>query len=193
MMVRYWRSLMLPGVLMFIGWTLSRLGSIVASRSDGQLSRITPSPSGWEHLGSWPAHHFEAWIAAWNYYDENVIYPGREFDAGVTTIQCHPHVEHLLATGSYVDSVRMFDVHYPLRPLVSVNVGGGAWRVKWHPNIERKEDLVVACMRDGFKVVRLHDSVIAMGSIEEEPVDDKWLVTTRFDEHASLAYGVHWK
>jgi len=28
-------------------------------------------------------------------------------------------------------------------------------------------------MRDGFKVVRFHDSVMAMNSVEEEPVGDK--------------------
>ena len=94
---------------------------------------------------------------------------------------------------SYDDSVRIFDIRHPLRPLLSVDVGGGAWRVKWHPNLERKQDLLVACMHDGFKVVRLHDSVIGMSSVEKEPVDDKWDVTTRFDEHTSLAYGADWK
>ena len=58
--------------------SFSRFGSIVVSRSDGQLSNIALSPTGWDTLASWPAHDFEAWIAAWNYYDENVIYSGKE-------------------------------------------------------------------------------------------------------------------
>ncbi len=39
-------------------------------------------------------------------------------------------------------------------PLTEVDVGGGAWRIKWHPSSARKHDLLVASMHDGFKVVR---------------------------------------
>lgn len=73
----------MPLSLIFSGFILNlsflRLGSIITSRSDGQLSNITPSPSGWEALASWPAHDFEAWIAAWNYFNNNIIYSGKEF------------------------------------------------------------------------------------------------------------------
>lgn len=113
--------------------------------------------------------------------------PFIRFDAGVTSIQSHPHIEHLLAVGSYDDTVRLFDTRKPLVPLTKANVGGGAWRVKWHPSADRKGDLLVACMHDGFKVVRFGvDLEFGTG------VELGWEAVKRFDSHASLAYGVDW-
>lgn len=124
------------------------------------------------------------------------------FEGGVTSIQSHPHIEHLLAVGryyiprslhidhltstcSYNDTVRLFDVRKPLKPLTEANVGGGAWRVKWHPHVERKHDLLVACMHDGFKVMHFNSAHQMI------PTED-YAVVKRFDEHQSLAYGVDW-
>ena len=69
-------------------------------------------------------------------------------------------------------------------------VGGGAWRVKWHPSPHRTHDLLVAAMHDGFKVVKFHD----MWTKEDTPpvFSEKWDIIERFDEHKSLAYGVDW-
>ncbi|KAF9502587.1 hypothetical protein BS47DRAFT_42812 [Hydnum rufescens UP504] len=72
----------------------------------------------------------------------------------------------LTGSNSHDHSMQVFDIHYPLHPLISVNVG---------PNIEQKED---ACMHDGFKVNELHDSVTVISLVEEELVDDKWSVIT---------------
>ena len=71
-------------------------------------------------------------------------------------------------------------------------MGGGAWRVKWHPSAARKNDLLVACMHDGFKVVRfdLDGRLGDMGKGSDRPND--WKVIKRFDSHESLAYGVDW-
>ena len=115
------------------------------------------------------------------------------FDAGVTTIQSHPHIEHILAVGSYDNTVRLFDTRKPLVPLTQVDVGGGAWRVKWHPSPKRKNDLMVACMHDGFKVVRFAFAD-GDGDVAESlsAATDPWEVVTRFDQHTSLAYGVDW-
>jgi diphthine methyl ester acylhydrolase len=66
---------------------------------------------------------------------------------------------------------------------LEADVGGGAWRVKWHPSPSRGRDLLVACMHDGFKTLRFGD---ALGG------DQSWEVMKRFDEHQSLAYGVDW-
>lgn len=71
-----------------------------------------------------------------------------------------------------------------MRPLDEVAIGGGAWRVKWHPSPSRSNDLLVACMHDGFKVVSF--------SQEEEKGGWKSEVRGRFDGHESLAYGVDW-
>ena len=48
--------------------------------------------------------------------------------AGVCTISPHPRAPHLLATGSYDESVRLWDVRVPDRPLMVAQVAGGSQR-----------------------------------------------------------------
>jgi len=183
-------------------------GSLIVSLSNGSLSLLNPDSTGSLQVShSWHAHAYEPWIAAWDYWDTSVVYSGgddlklkswdirqplsqpgftnKKFDAGLTAIQSHPHIEHILAVGSYDNTVRIFDTRKPVLPLTQVDVGGGAWRVKWHPSASRKSDLLVAAMHDGFKVVRFAPSA-----------DDSTLVdgqiVKRFDEHESLAYGADW-
>ncbi|KAK7064228.1 WD-repeats-region domain-containing protein [Favolaschia claudopus] len=182
------------------------LGSLVVSLSNGSLCLLTPAENTLSISDTWHAHDFEPWIAAWDYWDSPVIYSGgddlklkgwdirqgfsqptftsKRFTAGVTTIQSHPHVENQFAVGSYDNIVRIFDKRKPLLPVTQLDVGGGAWRVKWHPSPSRKNDLLVACMHDGFKVARFGSS------------DDAELtggeVVKRYDNHASLAYGADW-
>ena len=105
------------------------------------------------------------------------------FDAGVTCIQSHPNLEHLIAAGSYDATVRIFDTRKPLKPLSQADVGGGAWRVKWHPSPSRSLDLLVAAMHDGFKIMRFHASDANGGN---------WETLKEHNEHNSLAYGVDW-
>ncbi|KAH9944379.1 WD-40 repeat-containing protein [Epithele typhae] len=184
------------------------MGKLVVSLSNGSLSLLSPSAAELVVTDSWHAHDYEPWIAAWNYWDTNVVYSGgddlqmkgwdirqggaqptftnKRFDAGVTTIQSHPFVEHLMAVGSYDNTVRLFDTRKPLVPLTQVDVGGGAWRVKWHPTPARKNDLLVACMHDGFKVVRFE----LIGEDPVQPLSSE--IIKRFNEHTSLAYGVDW-
>ena len=80
---------------------------------------------------------------------------------------------------SYDEKVRFFDTRNLLKPLSELQVGGGVWRLKWHSAPERQDDLLVACMHDGFKVV--NRSRGADTTILKE-----------FREHASLAYGADW-
>jgi len=75
----------------------------------------------------------------------------------------------------------------PLQTVKQAKVGGGAWRVKWHPEVSRQHDLLVACMHDGFKVVDFEPS----DPDNQESIQD-WRISARFDEHKSLAYGVDW-
>lgn len=79
--------------------------------------------------------------------------------------------------------MRVFDKRNLRRPVAEHDVGGGIWRVKWHPSEARKQDLLVACMHDGYKVVHLSSS---SGS---DPA-----ITTQSEnrEHESLAYGADW-
>ncbi|KAF9229278.1 WD-40 repeat-containing protein [Gyrodon lividus] len=190
------------------------LGSLVVSLSNGSLSLLKPSYQGDLTISDkWHAHDHEPWITAWNYWDTSVLYSGgddlkmkgwderqgfdqpifvnKRFDAGVTAIQSHPHIEHLIAVGSYDNKVQLFDTRKPLKPLMDVDVGGGAWRVKWHPLAERKHDLLIACMHDGFKVV--HFDLAATGDDPRLLADGaSYEIAKRFDGHESLAYGVDW-
>ncbi|KIK92315.1 hypothetical protein PAXRUDRAFT_147591 [Paxillus rubicundulus Ve08.2h10] len=192
----------------------SSLGSLIVSLSDGSLSLLRPCSQGELAISDkWHAHDHEPWIAAWDYWDTSVLYSGgddlkmkgwderrgfgqptfvnKRFEAGVTTIQSHPHIEHLIAVGSYDNKVRLFDTRKPLKSLMDVDVGGGAWRVKWHPLAERKHDLLVACMHDGFKIIRFGSGA---ASDEQSLFADgaSYEIAKRFDEHESLAYGVDW-
>ncbi|KAM5536189.1 hypothetical protein V8D89_010088 [Ganoderma adspersum] len=185
------------------------LGDLIVSLSNGSLALLRPGDDGLVQADSWHAHDYEPWIAAWDCWDTNVVYSGgddlkmkgwdvrqggtqpiftnKRFDAGVTTIQSHPYMEHMLAVGSYDSTVRLFDTRKPSTPLTQVDVGGGAWRVKWHPSEARKADLLVACMHDGFKVVRFD-----LGGDVGERAPCSGEVLKRFDKHGSLAYGVDW-
>lgn len=89
---------------------------------------------------------------------------------------------------SYDSTVRLFDTRKPLIPLAQADVGGGAWRVKWHPSAARQNDLLVACMHDGFKIVQFDLDKIA----SDKSYTDLWKIKKRFDAHESLAYGVDW-
>lgn len=73
-----------------------------------------------------------------------------------------------------------------------MDIGGGAWRVKWHPSPGRKADLLVACMHDGFKVLRMSEDLLAPTASPSEPGSQSYETLVRFDEHASLAYGADW-
>lgn len=91
--------------------------------------------------------------------------------------------------GSYDGCVRLFDTRKPLDPLASSDVGAGVWRVKWHPSVQRKNDLLTACMHGGFKVVRWSDET-AIGHL---PATDTNVIAADFQGHESLAYGVDWR
>lgn len=80
--------------------------------------------------------------------------------------------------------MRIFDTRRPSKPVAQVTVGGGAWRVKWHHDPGKMGCLLVACMHDGFKVVQFNSA--------EGLEMDRGVISFRFDEHNSLAYGVDW-
>ncbi|KAI0033176.1 WD-40 repeat-containing protein [Vararia minispora EC-137] len=191
----------------------SSLADLVVSLSNGDLALLRQDATGGLSVrDSWHAHDYEPWIAAWNYWDTNIIYSGgddlkmkawdiragfsqpvainKRFTAGVTTIQSHPNTEHIIAVGSYDSSVRLFDTRKLLTPLTQAEVGGGAWRVKWHPSPKRTHDLLVAAMHGGFKILKFHD----MWTSQDTPpvFRERWTIMKEFNKHQSLAYGVDW-
>lgn len=53
--------------------------------------------------------------------------------------------------------------------------------------------MLVACMHDGFKVVKLDSEVVSnMGNITPTDDETECEIVTRFDGHDSLAYGADW-
>ena len=94
---------------------------------------------------------------------------------GVTAVATEEGREHELWTGGYDDMVRVWDVRAMKEAMCEVGVGGGVWRIKFHP---RKNLVLVAAMYDGFKVV--------------ERSGDELRVVCDYQEHESLAYGACW-
>ncbi|WWC97067.1 hypothetical protein V866_003944 [Kwoniella sp. B9012] len=184
--------------------------SIITSLSNGNLSHIIPTPTGWEVDFSWKAHDYEPWITSFDNWDSNTVWSGgddyklkrwdiretfrptfvnKNFDAGVTTIASSPHTEHLLAVGSYDENLRIFDTRQPSQPLTTIHMGGGIWRTKFHPSSERKDHILNACMHDNFKIVQLSNNTMDLQP-EENKVGGEIIRT--FEDHESLAYGVDW-
>ncbi|GFH19343.1 predicted protein [Haematococcus lacustris] len=71
--------------------------------------------------------------------------------AGVCSIAPHPAHQHIVATGSYDDQLRIWDLRQTAWPVVlsQASTTGGVWRLKWHPHDPTK--LLAACMYGGFQ------------------------------------------
>lgn len=177
--------------------------AVVASYSSGHLCvwRCTPAELVCDQ--QWQAHSLEAWIAAYDHWNPNIVYSGsddctlklwdlragtdspiftKRHDMGVTTVQSHPHLEHTVATGSYDEMVSIWDKRMMTgraQPVAQRGTeGGGVWRIKWHPHDPRL--FVIAAMHRGFFVMRWAEG----GDIE--------IVAEHTGRHESLAYGVDW-
>ncbi|EGI62101.1 PREDICTED: diphthamide biosynthesis protein 7 [Acromyrmex echinatior] len=168
--------------------------NILVSDSAGHISRFT-----WGEAGdltkdfTWPAHKFHAWIVAFDYCNPLIFYSGGDdnrflcFDsrtgshpvvenkkhiAGVTSIHSK---KFLLATGSYDQNVRLWDKRNFARPISTLCLDGGVWRLKWDPFTHQY--LLAACMHNGFKIIN-HDILSS--------------VVVNYKEHKGLSYGCDW-
>jgi WD40 repeat protein len=106
----------------------------------------------------------------------------QDFDAGVTAISPHPRKEHLVAMGSYDETIAIYDVRYATQTLLnrSEPLGGGIWRIQWHPTDDDR--ILVAAMHGGCRVIDLAWS-------DNYP---SFQVVIGFTEHESMAYGADW-
>lgn len=103
------------------------------------------------------------------------------FQAGVTILSPNPKRPHIVAVGSYDETIAIHDVRSASKPLThSSSLGGGIWRIKWHPEIDNR--LLVAAMHGGCRVVDLKG--------DEHGPD--FHVTMEFTKHESMAYGADW-
>ena len=108
--------------------------------------------------------------------------------SGVTSLQYHPSKEHVLASGSYDGSVRVWDCRNLKRPTGSLDTGGGVWRTKWHiegdSRREEKEDyLVLACMHAGSHIISVKNGGGDLDSVWQFPKAEDLR-----EQH--LAYGI---
>ncbi|KAL9189625.1 hypothetical protein ACHAXT_009300 [Thalassiosira profunda] len=186
--------------------------SCAESEGDGQR----PGSIAIEETHRWNAHAMfgcpsEVWTCSFIRGNENVVLSGAddctlkmwdtrqtlrpslkigdsEFEAGVTAISAHPTLDHIFAAGSYDESVRLYDNRKMDRPLAKVGVGGGVWRIKWHPGGEAGDlgKMLVAAMHGGCRVV----DIPTLGSTEREEHAVQML--TEFTAHESMAYGADW-
>lgn len=148
-------------------------------------------------------HEYEAWIAAFNYWEPSLIMTGgddcilkgwdvrsglsspifvnKSHNAGVTSLHSNALFENLLISGSYDESLRVWDMRKMKNPLHSTEMFGGVWRVKWNPF--SFDMILTACMHGGFNVVNCLNS-IKSGA---EPQ-----IIASYKNHESIAYGADW-
>ncbi|CAH0398057.1 unnamed protein product [Chilo suppressalis] len=170
---------------------------LVVSDSSGSVTILTVTENGMKKTNTWKSHNFESWIAAFNYWNTEVFYSGgddcvfkcydvrvpdaavstnRSHEAGVTAVRSNMDCEHQLLTGSYDEKVRLWDARNLRKCTEETDVGGGVWRLKWHPY--RPDTVLAACMYGGFRILR----------VDAQHID----VTCEYLEHESIAYGADW-
>merc|ERR1719253_44383 len=116
-----------------------------------------------------------------------------EFEAGVTAISAHPLLDHVFAAGSYDETVRIYDSRKIDQPLAKGSVGGGIWRIKWHPSCWDGEThscgkMLVAAMHGGCRVVNINLSSFLSSFTPSNDIE----ILSEFTEHESMAYGADW-
>lgn len=64
-----------------VDWSTNRSSldepSLVVSLSSGAVTVLKVSGESLRNVGAWKEHGFEAWIAAFNYWDTNIFYSGK--------------------------------------------------------------------------------------------------------------------
>ena len=107
----------------------------------------------------------------------------KDHGAGVCVIRPRPGDPHLLATGSYDERVRIYDVRAlergPLNATAAADpTGGGCWRISWAPG---GRALAAACMQGGCRVYELGSDGAALTEVDS------------YDGHGSITYGIDWR
>jgi WD40 repeat protein len=143
------------------------------------------------------AHSFDVWTCAFDYAGCNQTFwtgsddctaknwdlrtnlqnPTHEIkwhSAGVCTVERNPFVEGQFVTGSYDDTMALWDARNLHKPLKNLRMNGGVWRVKWPA--KEHSIVAVACMYGGSCLVDL--------SLEEPKIMKRFEV-----ENKNISYG----
>lgn len=172
--------------------------NLVASDSRGSVSLLSLTPTKLIKNRDWKAHSFEAWTCAFDKWNPNVVYTGGDdtfmhvFDvrcdevskvvtnkahtAGVTSILSFD--QNRLITGSYDETLRIFDTRNWRQPLYGLMLFGGIWRIK--PSKSERTMLLCACMYKNFSVCRLNEDATEANLVAE------------LTKHESICYGADW-
>ncbi|KAH8877714.1 Diphthine methyltransferase [Schistosoma japonicum] len=109
---------------------------------------------------------------------------------GVCSVQNYSDVEHFISTGSYDETLYIWDLRmihsskdFVSIPLHSCHFGGGVWRHKWGPH----NCVIVSAMHGGFAVAHLPQSSF---SCQDKAVKDSVYKFRR--TNGQLAYGIDW-
>ncbi|KAF7659023.1 hypothetical protein LDENG_00004520 [Lucifuga dentata] len=191
-----------------LDWSTGRMDSsdvrLVCSDSAGCVSALALADGRLSAVSQWKAHDFEAWISAFSYWDTQLIYSGgddcklkgwdlrispscptftsKRHSMGVCSIHSNPHREHVLATGSYDEQVLLWDGRNMQQPLSESPMGGGVWRLKWHPTHQHL--LLAACMHNDFHILHCQQALESAGGA--------CTTVASYILHNSLAYGADW-
>eukprot|EP00095_Tigriopus_kingsejongensis_P006120 maker-scaffold98_size375582-snap-gene-1.14 protein:Tk06120 transcript:maker-scaffold98_size375582-snap-gene-1.14-mRNA-1 annotation:"wd repeat-containing protein 85-like" len=170
---------------------------IVTSDSKGSISLMEISPdSKATVMETRKCHDYESWICAFDAWNSEVIYSGgddsillahdlrmerpafkcREHMAGVTSLLSDVHHEFRLLSGSYDETLYVWDTRTLKSSLATHKLGGGVWRIKQSGKLP--DVYATACMSNGLAMLTCQADT---GSLE---------VSDRYTEHESLAYGV---
>ncbi|XP_056143820.1 diphthine methyltransferase [Lampris incognitus] len=191
-----------------LDWSTGRGDSsdmrLVCSDSAGCINVLCFGEANLTAMSQWKAHNFEAWIAAFSYWDTQLVYSGgddcelkgwdlrigsssptftsKRHSMGVCSIHSNPHREHILATGSYDEQVLLWDGRNMRQPFSESSLGGGVWRLKWHPVHEHL--LLAACMHNDFHILHCQQALEGGGGVCS--------ILGSYILHNSLAYGADW-
>ena len=93
-----------------------------------------------------------------------------------------PISDNVVLTGSYDNSLRLLDYRNLRRPVSSVDLDGGVWRILPRPQ-SNSTSFLVCCMQSGARTISLnHDSLTVDREAVFEPQEERRLI-----------YGASWQ